>query len=296
MARVLVSGGSGFLGGEVVRRAAARGDDVVGTWWSHEPAPVAGVTWARVDGRDRRAVDALVGDVGPDAVVHTAYVQGGPDLRAVTTEGSAHLAVAARRAGARLVHLSTDVVFSGTTDRPYREDDPVAPVHDYGRAKAAAEARVTAADPGAVLVRTSLLYRGPVASRPPSRHEQDVLDAVDGTTDAAFFTDEWRNPVLVDDLAAALLELAGRPEVVGPLHVAGPDAVTRFELAQLVAAAFGRDPQRVRGATSASIVPARPRDCRLDTSLAARTLDTRVRGVREVLGAGPPGFFPHAPA
>ena len=90
----------------------------------------------------------------------------------------------------------------------------------------------------------------------------------------AFYDDEFRCPAAVEDVASALIEVAHLP-VVGPLHVAGADAVSRYELACLV------NPNAPR--TTGSAAAGRPADCRLDTSLAKRLLTTRLRGIREVL-------------
>jgi dTDP-4-dehydrorhamnose reductase len=215
--------------------------------------------------RDADAVTALVRALRPAAVVHTAYVQNGPDAWDVIAGGSAAVATAAADAGARLVHLSTDVVFGGGAGRPYREDDPPDPLSDYGRAKAEAERRVAAADPGAVIVRTSLIYGGP--GGPAGVHERAAADP-----DATFYDDELRCPVQVGDLAAALVELCTHP-ASGPLHAAGADAVSRAEFAELVC---GR-PVRHRPAP-----PGRPLDCRLDSTRAAGLLRTPLRGVRAV--------------
>jgi dTDP-4-dehydrorhamnose reductase len=217
-----------------------------------------------VPGEVRDLLDLL----RPEAVVHTAYVQHGPGAWEVTANGSRVVAEAARAVGARLVHLSTDVVFDGRAGRPYTEDDPVSPLSDYGRAKAEAERLVAEVDPGAVMVRPSLIYGGP--GRPPSTHEQAATDP-----DGVFFTDELRCPVQVDDLAAALLELC-RSDVPGPLHVTGSDAVSRWEFAGLVAG------HPVRGVAAP---PGRPRDCRLDSSQAGALVATPLRGVHTVLGA-----------
>jgi dTDP-4-dehydrorhamnose reductase len=224
-----------------------------------------------LDVRDAGQVRAAVRSLRPAAVIHTAYVQHGATAREVIADGSAHVAAAAAAAGARLVHVSTDVVFAGDAGRPYREDDPPAPITDYGRAKAEAEARVAAADPTAAIVRTSLLYGGP--GGPPGAAERAAADP-----DAVFYTDELRCPGQVDDVAAALVELCVL-EAAGPLHVAGPDAVSRWELACLIA---GRE---VAGAPAP---PGRALDCRLDTSRAAALLAARMRGVRAVYGGRGP--------
>jgi dTDP-4-dehydrorhamnose reductase len=255
--RIFVTGLAGYLG-----RAIA---DV-------DPG-VAGITGrVQADVRDADAVAAALDEAAADAVIHTAYIQDGPDAHSTNVDGTGVVARAAAERGLRLVHLSTDVVFSGRLERPLREDDPVDPITDYGRTKADAEAAVMAAHPGAVLVRTSLIYGGTT----PSRQEQLALDP-----SLAFYEDELRCPIAAPDLAAAVLELAARPEISGPLHVAGPDGVSRLEFAQQVAAANGRDPAAIR---SARRPRDRPGDLRLDCSRADALLATRMRGVREVLG------------
>jgi dTDP-4-dehydrorhamnose reductase len=248
--RVFVTGLGGYLG-----RAIRASDPTV-----------CGVTGrAEADVRDADAVSRLLDAAEPDAVIHTAYVQEGPDARSVNVDGSATVAAAASARGLRLVHISTDVVFSGTLGRPIREDDPVEPVTEYGRTKADGEVAVRAEHAAAVIVRTSLIYGG----TSPSRHEQLARDP--GMT---FYTDEIRCPVAAPDLAAALLELAGRREIAGPLHIGGPDALSRFDFARLVC---GHD---VNGALRP---PGRPGDLRLDSSRAQALLATPLRGVREVL-------------
>ena len=269
--RLLVTGGSGHLGGELVRRARDAGWEAVGTSF-RAPGDV------RLDVRDAAAVEALVAEVAPDCVVHTAYLQDGPDAWATNVDGSANVAAAAARRGARLIHLSTDLVFDGRAG-PYAEDDAVNPLLEYGRSKAAGERVVADRDAGATIVRTSLIYGGEGLSG----HERRILDVVDGRADLAFFTDELRCPVHVSDLTGALLALAGI-EHPGPLHLAGADGVSRYELACLVAGANGRETAHLRTTTSAGLKPERPRDCRLDCSRAAALLGGPLPGVREILG------------
>ena len=241
--RLHVTGSTGYLGAELLRlRPDASGE--------------------RVEIRDAPGVRELLERVRPEVVVHTAYRQDEDD---VNTVGSENVARAAATVGARLVHLSTDVVFDGRKGAPYVEDDPVSPVTAYGRAKAAAERLVAAACPAALIVRTSLLYGGAV----PSQQERFARDP-----EATFYADEIRSPVQVTDLAQALLELA-ELDVSGLLHVAGADGVSRAEFAELVSGGPVR---------SAPAPPDRPLDCRLDSARAQALLGTRLRGVRDVLG------------
>jgi dTDP-4-dehydrorhamnose reductase len=250
---LLVTGASGYLGRELLRRSpgavgASRG---------------AGL---RLDVRDAAAVRAAFERLRPAAVIHTAYRQ---DDRAITYGGAVAVAEAAAAVGARLVHLSSDVVFDGEKGAPYIEEDEPNPLTAYGRDKADAERRVVEEHPDALLVRTSLIYGG----AEPGPQERLAADP-----EAVFFTDEVRCPVQVGDLADALLELAAG-ERAGILHVAGADALSRLEFARLLAPRV----ERVPGATLAESGVVRARNVALSSERARGLLRTRLRGAREVL-------------
>ena len=199
--------------------------------------------------RDEGATTRALLKHGPEIVIHTAYVMGDEET---IVRGSANVALAAHRVGARLVHLSTDLVFDGEQGAPYTEDDEPRPVMTYGQRKLEAERLVARAHPDALIVRTSLLLG-------PPDGPQEALARRD---DVEFYEDEIRTPIGVAELAAALLTLAERGET-GILHVAGPEALSRAELAA-----------RLRGGpvrTAASPRTGRARNVALDSSR-ARTL------------------------
>ncbi|GIJ30100.1 dTDP-4-dehydrorhamnose reductase [Micromonospora qiuiae] len=267
--RVLVVGGSGFLGREVCRRGVAGGCLVVGTYHSGSVG-LPGVQVRRLDVTDRAAVCALVAEVRPDVVIGTTYRYAD---WAATADGAGNVAFAAAEVGARLVHISSDALHAGRPE-PYADDDPPSPIFPYGAAKAAAETAVRAIDPGAVLVRTSLIVG---EGSPQIRLCREALAGR-----GALFTDELRCPVDVSDLAAAVLELAAS-DYAGPLNVAGPDAVSRADLGLLVARRAGVDPAALKTTTTAEHGLVRPAVIRLDTTRAAALLRTRLRGVTELL-------------
>jgi dTDP-4-dehydrorhamnose reductase len=257
MQRLLVTGGCGYLGREVVARAPAQGWSVRATWFERPPRGEA--EWVRVDVRDPSAVRAAV--EGVDAIVHTAYRQGDGEWE-VNADGSEHVARASE--ARRLVHLSSDVVFRG--DRGgYREEDAPDPVNSYGRSKAEGELRVAALRPDATLVRTSLLYGG----AEPGPQERLAREH------RRFFVDELRSPVQVGDLADAILELLAL-DVPGALHLGGAEDVSRFDFAVLL----GADPAILERATT---TPDRAPNVTLDSSRARALLRTPLRGVYEVL-------------
>jgi dTDP-4-dehydrorhamnose reductase len=275
--RLLVAGGSGFIGGYVVNQALATGAKVDATWSHSEPAAgTSGVTWHRLDVTDEAAVRALVAGVAADAVVNATRHDGW----SVLTDGAVHMAAAAVRAGARLVHLSSDALFTGRPEW-FTEADVPEPVYLYGAAKAAAEVAVAIVDPSAVLVRISAVCgdpdRGVLAPR-----ERFMLDLAAGTATGVLYADDIRCPIGVVDLAAALVELCARPDVTGVLHVAGPEPVSYHELGRIVVARYGGDPDRLPAAAVADSGDVRPGDVKLDSSKARGLLATRPRGVREL--------------
>jgi dTDP-4-dehydrorhamnose reductase len=257
MKRLLLTGGCGYLGQELLARAPAAGWRVRATWWQRGPNGEA--EWVHADVRDEEAMRRAV--AGVDAVIHTAYRQGAGEWE-VNADGSAVVAAAA--AGVRLVHLSSDLVFDGARGR-YREEDEPRPINSYGRSKLEAERRVAATHPDATIVRTSLIYGG----------REDGAQERLARAETRFFVDERRSPVQVGDLASALLELL-ELDVAGPLHLAGADDVSRYDFALLL----GADPSRIEQART---TPDRAPDVTLDSTRAQSLLRTRLRGVYEVL-------------
>ncbi len=259
--KLLVTGGAGYLGAELCRLAVERGWDVLAT--QLETSPPYGRP-VRLDVREDDAVERLCLRHGPDAIVHTAYVQHGPAMESTIVRGSCNIARAAHRCRARLIHLSTDLVFDGEHGAPYGEDADPRPVSAYGAAKLEAERLVGRVDPEALVVRTSLLY----GKAEPGPQERLAL-----RDDVVFFTDEIRCPTRVGQLADALLELA-LVDVDGVLHLAAPAAVSRYELARRLRAAQGLDPGAVRGAPSPRA--GRARNVALDSSRATSLSGTEL--------------------
>ena len=275
--RLFITGGTGYLGGALLRLAAGR-YELGASYRSQRPPVSPDIDWAPLDVRDPQAVRAALARFRPDLVIHTAFVQYGPDLMAITADGSGHVATAAAAIQARLIHMSSDVIFDGERAGAYTEDDQPDPISAYGEAKAAAEGLVAAAHPGAAIVRTSLIY----GFDPIDRQTQFALELAAGRRPDRLFSDEYRCPIYVDDLAAALLELA-EGDYAGVLNVAGAERVSRYELGSLMVRALGHDPAGIGAGLSAESSVRRPRNCTLDTRRARGLLRTRLRGLREVL-------------
>jgi dTDP-4-dehydrorhamnose reductase len=260
---MFVTGGSGFLGRHLLNAASE------GKWQIFAPPS------NQLDVSQAESVMDEIRLWKPAAVVHLAYRKADPHSIVIA---SANVAAAATAVGARLVHLSTDVVFGGRP-RPYIEADARSPITDYGKWKSAAEDEVLNACPDAVVVRTSLIY-GTDQLAPV---QLDVRAAATGRSTMSFFADEVRCPVNVDDLAIAVAGLAVRREITGPLHVAGPEPLDRVTFARLIARSLGHDPSVLRTSTIAESGQVRPGHVVLDTTVATE-LGMACRSVGEVFG------------
>ena len=230
---LLVTGAAGYLGSELLGQQP----DALPTF--HDT----------LDVNDGDAVMRHFLKHGPDVIIHTAYRMGDAETN---VRGAYNVALAAHRAGARLIHLSTDLVFDGEHGAPYTEDDEPRPVSEYGQQKLEAEQLVARVHPDALIVRTSLLVGPPDGPQEALARREDV----------EFHTDEIRTPMPVASLASALLELAVL-DVAGVLHVAGPEAMSRVELAE-----------RLRGGPvrGRPTPPGRARNVALDSSRARALL------------------------
>ncbi|MFG3157217.1 SDR family oxidoreductase [Streptomyces sp. NPDC048219] len=266
----LIIGGSGFLGSELVRQATEAGHTTAATY-ATKPGDASTAAWHHLDLRNPELVDAVLAEVRPRVVIN---VSSGAADWAITAQGPIRLAMAAAQHGIRLVHVSSDAIFSGSRVH-YDESCLPDPVTPYGAAKAAAETGILAVHPDAAVARTSLII-----GHGRSAHEQTVYQLAAGTRAGALFTDDVRCPVYVGDLAAALLELASL-ETAGIHHIAGADAVSRFELGTLIAGRDGLDASRLPAGLRADSPLPGALDVRLDSQATQQKLRTTLRGVRE---------------
>ena len=114
---------------------------------------------------------------------------------------------AARKVGAKVIHVSTDYVFDGTSCRPYREEDAPAPVSVYGRTKLEGEEALMKACPESVIIRTAWLY-----SEYGNNFLKTVLRLARERDELRFVFDQVGTPTYAGDLALALLTVLEKAE------------------------------------------------------------------------------------
>jgi len=220
--RGLVTGSLGQLGRAFLELGPGRG-------WE-----LQGIDIDRVDIREAEATRAAVTEARPEWVFHCAArtdVDGceGDEEEAwrVNAQGARNVQAAARDVGASFLLVSTDFVFPGDRDRPYGEEDPVAPLCAYGRTKEAGERLCLEAWPqGTWIARTQWLYG------PGGRHFVGaVIDKARREGKLRVVDDQVGCPTMTLDLARALLDLAGSEAPPGIYHASNQGEASWFELA-----------------------------------------------------------------
>ena len=265
--RVLVAGGSGQVARALVDTAPATDVDVVALG---RPG---------LDLTDPASIEAAVRSAEPaiviNAAAYTAVDQAETDeagAHALNAEGAGLLAAAAARAGAPILHLSTDYVFSGDKTAPYTEADLPAPTGAYGRSKLAGEAAVAAANPRHAIFRTAWVY-----SPYGKNFAKTMLRFAETREELSVVHDQIGNPTSAHDIARALWDaarqLARNPAALRPgiYHMTASGEASWAEFAEEIfrlSAACGGPAARVRRITTAEYpTPTRrPANSRLDCS------------------------------
>ena len=222
--RCLVLGGTGMLGRAVVAEARSRG------WAS------LGLSHAQADLDDRDRLLGWAERFRPEVVVNCAAYTKVDAAEAdreraftVNGDGVANAAALAGRAGARLVQVSTDYVFDGEAQAPYREDSPTAPLSVYGESKLAGERRALGYE-RSLVVRTSWLFGPRGASFVATM--VGLIEA--GRLPLRVVTDQQGCPTSTPSLARALLDLAAR-RASGIVHYQDREPVSWYAFAVEIA-------------------------------------------------------------
>jgi len=238
--RLVITGAGGLVGRRLAAEARRRGRDVLA------------LTSAQCDITDPTAPERHVaaGDVVVNCAAYTRVDDAEADdtrAQAVNAAGAENVAHACARAGAELIHVSTDYVFSGdfggAPPRPYEIGDETGPVSVYGRTKLEGEFAVLSAMPTAHVVRTAWIYAGADGGS-DFVSVMRARAAGDETVDVV--ADQIGSPTYVGDLVDALLQVADGSIEESVLHAANQGAVSRFDQAQAVFELMGADPGRVR--------------------------------------------------
>lgn len=230
--RVLVTGAGGMLGSDLVKALKAAGHRV----WAMPRAELDITGTQAVAERIRLLLPDVVANCAASTAVDDCETQSDMAFR-VNALGPRNLAVACQEAGAALLQISTDMVFDGTSSRPYREWDRPAPINVYGASKLAGEEMVRFACPRHWIVRTQWLYEANGAS-----FVRTIRRLAGEKKDLAVIYDQIGSPTYTADLAEALVTLLGAP-TYGTYHITNSGSCSWHDFARLILANLGLTPE-----------------------------------------------------
>jgi dTDP-4-dehydrorhamnose reductase len=260
---VLITGCHGFLGQHVVRLfleeskcelvLTAREENSLFANMENEPR-IRG--YHKMDITQRAAVKDIITSASPDAIVNCAAFVKVDEAETnreaawrANVSGVEHLTEAARKVDARIVHVSSDMVFDGLR-APYVESDAPRPINYYGRTKLASENVLRTSGLDHTIFRTCLVYGA--AEYAKANYALSVMQSLEREEPVYAATDMLSSPTLVDDLALAIVRATERKRL-GLYHAGGPEMITRFEFAHKVADIFELDDELIVPTTIAEL-------------------------------------------
>ena len=218
--KALIVGGNGQLG-----RTLADGVPV--------QVDLQSIDLPEIDITDSKSVDKVLTASTPDVIINAAAytavdrAEDEPDpAYAVNATGPRNIAEAAKRIGARLIHVSTDYVFDGTACRPYPPDAPCHPLGVYGKSKWQGEKSVQSASDDHVIIRTSWLY-----SRYGSNFVLTMLRLMREKKELRVVADQVGSPTWAANLADAIWRIVAKPELKGVYHWSDAGVASWYDFA-----------------------------------------------------------------
>jgi dTDP-4-dehydrorhamnose reductase len=242
--KVLILGASGLIGNAACAAAVRRGHEVCVLRHRTDPAVKGIAETLSMDASDLPALTQSIIELWPDAIINAAALSSPESVDAqaqlaerINVALPRQLAQVSTHLGARLIHLSTDMVFDGVGGQAYRSTDLPNPTNLYGQLKLMAEREVLEHNPEDPVVLRVTLTMGNSPGGRRSVHEK-ILHALAAGERVRMATDEIRQPVSAENLADVMVELIERRDLHGIFHWAGTETLTRYDLACRIMRAF----------------------------------------------------------
>jgi dTDP-4-dehydrorhamnose reductase len=234
MSKILITGASGFLGTKLLD-LFSRDNEVLGTYSSNNRQGLV-----PLDITNTQQVHDLMRSFRPDTIIHTVALSD-PDIceqqrdraESINFGGTQNVVEASREVNAKLHYISTVYVFDGQKGH-YTEDDKPSPINFYGETKMRAEQAVMGI-PNYAIYRFDKLYGYNGEGRP-----NDILSKVFAGKPFEVNSDQVRQPLLIDDIGRAIQRVDELGQN-GVFHLAGPDNISKYELAQRLAGLLGKE-------------------------------------------------------
>ena len=243
--KILLTGSSGLLGHAYAQAAVRRGHSVTALYNQNQPIADGLARTIQLDASEHEELTKIAIELWPDAIVNCAAISSATSVEAdamraekINVALPRLLAQLSTHLGARLLHISTDMVFDGQSEQPYRSTDLPAPTNLYGQTKLMAEREVLEHNPEDPVVLRIPILMGNSPGGQRSLHEK-LIAAIQAGKKPKLFCDEMRQPCSASNVAEVLLELTERRDLHGLFHWAGSETLSRFEMGQRILKHFG---------------------------------------------------------
>jgi len=223
-------GNKGMLGTELSLLLGKSGLSFAGTDREVDITSKAALTASCAELAEKQPVKWII-----NCAAYTAVDKAEDDAetcRALNEQGAANIAAIANNAGAKLIHLSTDYVFDGKGERPYREDDATAPTGVYGLTKRDGEIAVTGNNSRSYIIRTAWLY-----GKHGNNFVHTMLKLMNERDEVKVVNDQRGSPTWAFDLSSVIITLiktaySGKEIPFGIYHFTGEGNITWFDFAE----------------------------------------------------------------
>ena len=233
MKTLLITGGSGFLGGHLIRQSTQK-YSVVTTFFKNE-VKIGGCQWYHLDLKRTESIHNMLNRVHPELIIHQAgiskldYCEEHPqEAFAVNVVATRQIIDWSKKSETRFIFLSSDMVYGGDTGN-YKESGAINPLGVYAKNKAQAEEDIRKVSSNHVILRSSLIFGKPVGGG-TSFTEWMEMNLRKGRT-IPLYTDQYRRPILVENLVQIILEMLEN-DVTGTYNVGGDNILDRYTFGQ----------------------------------------------------------------
>lgn len=278
--RLLITGGSGFLGGNIAKMTA-KSFDVFATYNSH-PNRIGECRFLPLDIRDKTQVVSVFNKIKPDLVIHTAglvdvdYCESHPEEAVgVNVDGTRNVVMGTQGVGAKMIYISTDSVFDGKKGM-YIEEDTPNPISVYAKTKLEGEKIVQQWLPSSIIIRTAF-YGWHLINTSNLSLAEWIVNGLRGKRYLKMFTDVYFTPIFTNGLVKALVGMY-RKEFSGIYHVGGGKRCSKFAFGQEIARTFGIDECYIQPSSidDVGLGAPRPYDASLDNTKISQALNANL--------------------
>lgn len=234
--KVLITGGSGFLG-QYLNKELSRKHKIF-TLHNQNIGNCINYNSMQLDIRDRIALVKLFQDFNPEVVIHTAAISNpaaaqslsAKEVYKINVDSTKIIAELCKKSNAKLIYLSTDLVYAGYRGAMLKEDSKIVPVSLYAETKLMGEVKIQETFDDFIILRTALMYG--FGLHHSKSHFHQMYDSLKESKEVKLFVDQFRTPLSVLDAARMISELLEQNIKTEIFNFGGVERISRYELGE----------------------------------------------------------------